>query len=127
MEINEILNGLGGQKDNCNNSGFGGSWIWLILLFILFGSGCGGGFGAGAPGGYQGYAPVGDTYTCKCKCKKNKCCCGSMPMYQPYAAQQGAGCGFNSWWIIILLLFFCGGRGFGNNGCGCNDNNNVCV
>lgn len=31
------------------------------------------------------------------------------------------GRGNNSCLWIILLLFFCGGSGFGGNGCGCND------
>lgn len=132
MEINDLLNGLGSQRrDNCNNNGFGGSWIWLILLFVLFGAGgCGtgfGGYGSGV-GGY-GYAPMGgDTYTCKTTCKKNKCGCGNM-MAAPYAGYpQQAGGGFNSWWIIILLVFFCcsgrGNGGFCNDGC---NDNNVCV
>lgn len=41
-------------------------------------------------------------------------------------------CGCNNiWWIIILLLLFCGcgnnGMGFsGNNGCGCDNNCGCC-
>ena len=40
-------------------------------------------------------------------------------------------CGNNCWWIIILLLLFCGcGNGFGsqvaNNNCGCDHNCGCC-
>ncbi|WP_238882340.1 hypothetical protein [Clostridium sp. YIM B02551] len=127
MDINEIINGLSNAErrdGNCNNNGFfGGSWIWIIILFAL--CGCGGfggngGFGGGM-GGYPGFGYDPGLYNCTVKCKKNKC--GNIGGYGmlPYGQPGGYGCGgFNSWWWIILLIFVVCGCGRNNNGC-CDD------
>lgn len=65
MELNEILSGLNACKDDLGTSRargfFGGSLVWIIVLFILFcgcGNGFGGcGFGGGYPGAYPGAYP----------------------------------------------------------------------
>ena len=90
MELNEILSGLNACKDDLSPSGtrglFGGSLVWIIVLFILF-CGCGNGFGGGLggypgayPGAYPGVAPgptsaVSPLYSeAKKTCKKIPTC-----------------------------------------------------
>lgn len=128
MELNEILSGLNACKDdlspNCGGRGlFGGSLVWIIVLFILF-CGCGNGFGGGL-GGYPGVSPysaapgptseVSPLYSeAKKTCKKIPCCkvsnyypindqcCPNMmnSAVSPYSAAAptpypyGGGCGF---------------------------------
>ncbi|MBL4932385.1 hypothetical protein [Clostridium paridis] len=130
MDINEIINGLSNaERRDCNNNNgfFGGSFIWIIILFALCGCGGAGGFGGpggfGGVGGYPGFGYDPGLYTCSVKCRKNKCGCGNVGGYGmlPYGQPGGYGCGgFNSWWWIILLIFVVCGCGRNNNGC-CDD------
>ncbi len=105
MELNDILNGFAGADANscrpvntgCGDLGgfrqgglFGGSWIWLLLLFWLCCGGCG--FGGCGLGGYGG---------CCCNKHKKVDCCG----------YGNNGCSWIIW--IIILCVLCGGNGFG--------------
>ncbi len=123
MEMNEILNGLNscGCNDDvaphcppqtiapCNNGcfGFGGSWIW-ILLILFYSGGFGGGYG-----GNRGRKMC----CCKkerkrdCCCKEIDCCCDG------YGGGYGGGLGnCTPYLFLLVILFLCNGSSFGNCG-----------
>ncbi|MEG1002539.1 MAG: hypothetical protein RSF37_03985 [Clostridium sp.] len=147
MEINDILHGFNNDSDcdddcmdndcgfgndcGCGNNGCGGgnncgcgnNNICLIILLLVLCGGC------GSQGGNGGCGNMGNNCCCCCceKPKFKKCTetvyvpeCG-YPAYGYGNAGMGGNCGFGneSWWIIILLLLFCGGNGFGGNCGGC--------
>lgn len=120
--MTNFLNGFfggGGCNNNCgtgcNNGLFGGDFIWLIILILLF---CGGGCGN------NGFLGGATDDGCGCGCNNGGLFGGA-----------GSNNGFfgdgGIIWIIILILLFC------NNGCGnvggtgtdcCNDNcSNPCI
>jgi hypothetical protein len=108
MEINDIIGGLNCNNDNCgiNNlggTGFGGIWIWLIILFFLF------------SGNRNGNDCCFNECMCKCM-KKKKCCCK-----KEECCCEGRNRG--SWWLFLLvLLFIASNEGpFLGNGLGLNN------
>lgn len=109
MEINDIIGGLNCNNDNCgiNNlggAGFGGIWIWLIILFFLF------------SGNRNGNDCCFNECMCKCM-KKKKCCCKK----EKCCCCEGGNRG--SWWLFLLvLLFIASNEGpFLGNGLGLNN------
>lgn len=122
MEMNEILNGLNscGCNDDiapncppqtiapCNNGcfGFGGSWIWILL--ILFYSG---GFGGGFGGNRSRRCCCKKERKRDCCCKEVDCCCGGN------TGGYGGGLGnCTPYLFLLVILFLCNGSSFGNCG-----------
>jgi hypothetical protein len=111
-------NNLGGI-----GAGFGGSWIWIILILLFF---CCGNRGNSPFGGVMGN---NDYNSCMYKCMEEKakhknecdCCCNCVQNNHTNGLFGG------SWWLFLLvLLFICSGSGsclggsdILSGGCGC--------